>query len=194
MPSIKDLSFIRPSDAKSWAECKRRVWLDNRADLDTQPIDDPFEKLIIELGVAHEQTLLQELASKTDVHTATSPEHTTELMAKQVPVIYQAQLFNETDGIVGLPDFLILNENGEYQAADAKLALSVHKKEIQVQLGIYRQLLGSDLPAIVFLGNGEKDLIGEESDSVATKFATEMRELLSLEEEPAVRYLSLIHI
>ena len=188
MPITTALPIIKPSDAKSWTDCKRRVWLDNRGDLDTQPSDDPFEKLIIDLGVAHEQAVLEELASKKDVHTATSPEHTSELMANQVPVIYQGQLFSEPEGIIGLPDFLILHENGEYQAADAKLALSVDKKEIQVQLGIYRKLLGSNLPAIVFLGNGEKDLIGEESASVATKFASEMRELLSLEEEPAVRY------
>jgi len=35
---------------------------------------------------------------------------------------------------VGYPDFLIRHASGEYQPADAKLSLSVDKKEIQVQL------------------------------------------------------------
>ena len=50
--------------------------------------------------------------------------------------------------------------------SDAKLSLSEEKKEIQVQLGIYRRLLGTGLPAIVFLGDGEQALIGNEANAV----------------------------
>ena len=30
-------------------------------------------------------------------------------------MIYQAQLIDEAEGLIGFPDFLLLNENGEYQ-------------------------------------------------------------------------------
>ncbi|MCG7983371.1 MAG: TM0106 family RecB-like putative nuclease [Candidatus Thiodiazotropha lotti] len=188
MTDAPNLPMIKPSDAKSWSLCARRVWLDNKGDFDFAPIEDEFERLVIALGLVHEQAILQRLSGVMDVHTASSPDDTRRLIAQRVPVIYQAHLLSEEEGIIGLPDFLILDESGEYQAADAKLALSEEKKEIQVQLGIYRRLLGSQLPAIVFLGDGERALIGDEANTVANQFITEMRELLSAKEEPLVRY------
>lgn len=180
--------MIKPSDARSWSLCTRRVWLDNKRDFELSPIEDEFEQLIIELGLAHEQTILQRLSSAMAVHTAVSSEDTQRLMAEGVPVIYQAQVVDEANGFIGYPDFLIRHENGEYQPADAKLALSEKKKEIQVQLGFYRRILRSQLPAIVFLGNGEKASIGDEANPVTNQFVTEMRELLACTEEPNMRY------
>lgn len=188
MKSNRNAPLIKPSDAKSWSLCARRVWLDNKRDFELPPIEDEFEQLVIELGLAHEQTILQRLSSTMTVHTATSPEDTQRLIAAGVPVIYQAQLLDETNGFIGYPDFLIRHENGEYQPADAKLALSEEKKEIQVQLGCYRRILRSQLPAMVFLGNGEQALIGDEANLVTHQFVTEMRQLLSSDEEPNVRY------
>ena len=178
MPDDPDRLLIKPSDVNSWSLCARRVWLDNKGDFDHQTIDDPFEQLVIELGLAHEQAVLERLSGDMEVHTASSPDDTARLMADRVPAIYQAQLLNEAEGMIGLPDFLLLDDSGQYQAADAKLSLSEEKKEILVQLGIYRRLLGAGLPAIVFLGDGEQALIGDEANSVANQFATEMRELL----------------
>ncbi|MEW8053010.1 MAG: TM0106 family RecB-like putative nuclease [Candidatus Thiodiazotropha sp.] len=188
MPDSAEIQSIKPSDAKSWSLCARRVWLDNKGGFDLTPIEDDFEQLVIELGLAHEQAILERLSSTMDVHTATSPDDTRRLIDERVPVIYQAQLVSEQERIIGLPDFLILHESGEYQAADAKLALSEEKKEIQVQLGIYRRLLASQLPAIVFLGDGEQAHIGDEANPTANQFITEMGELLSAREEPLVRY------
>lgn len=188
MTGAANTALIKPSDAKSWSLCARRVWLDNKADLELAPVEDAFEQLVIDLGLAHEQTVLQNLSGTFDVHTATSPTDTNHLIVERVPVIYQAQLVDEESGIIGFPDFLILHKSGKYQAADAKLALSEKKTEIQAQLGVYRRLLGSQLPAIVFLGNGEQALIGDEANPVAKRFMTEMRELLSSPDEPLVRY------
>ena len=95
---------------------------------------------------------------------------------------------DESRQIIGKPDFLILHDSGHYQAADAKLSLNEWKKEIQIQIGVYRELLGNSLPAIVFLGNGQQALIGDESKSIATQFLTQMRLLLDETNEPAVRY------
>ncbi len=188
MNSNNNAPLIKPSDAKAWSLCARRVWLDNKGDLELSPIEDAFEQLIIELGLAHEQTVLQRLSSEMAVHTATSPEETRRLMAEGVPVIYQAQLLDEASGFIGYPDFLIRHESGEYQPADAKLSLSEEKKEIQVQLGFYRRMLGNRLPAIVFLGNGEQAQIGDEANAIANQFVTEMQQLLVSDEVPTVRY------
>jgi predicted RecB family nuclease len=188
MKSNRNVPLIKPSDAKSWSLCARRVWLDNKGDFELSPIEDEFEQLVIELGLAHEQTVLQRLSSTMTVHTATSTEDTQRLIAEGVPVIYQAQLLDEANGFIGYPDFLIRHENGEYQPADAKLSLREDKKEIQAQLGFYRRMLGSKLPAIVFLGDGEQALIDDEATLIANQFVTEMRELLSSNQEPTVRY------
>ena len=55
--------LIKPSDAKSWSLCARRVWLDNKGQIELTPIEDEFEQLVIELGMAHEQSILQRLAN-----------------------------------------------------------------------------------------------------------------------------------
>ena len=192
MTDRETLSNIKPSDAKSWSLCTRRVWLDNKAELAIVPSEDAFERLIIDLGVAHEQAILERLSITLAVHTATSTEDTLRLIAERVPVIYQAQLVDAEEGVIGHPDFLILSENGEYQAADAKLSQNAENKDIQIQLGVYRRLLNrqlnSDLPAIVFLGNGEQALIGDEANTITNKFVTEMRTLLASDDEPLVRY------
>lgn len=188
MTGTANTPLIKPSDARSWSLCTRRVWLDNKADFELAPAKDAFEQLVIDLGLAHEQAVLQKLSGAFAVHTATSPEETKRLISERVPVIYQAQLVDEECGLIGFPDFLILHESGEYQAADAKLSLSEEKKEIQVQLGLYRRMLASQLPAIVFLGNDTQALIGDEANTVANQFLTEMREILSSEDELIVRY------
>jgi predicted RecB family nuclease len=188
MTSSIGIPLIKPSDAKSWSLCARRVWLDNKGDFDLPPTTDEFELLIIQLGLAHEDAVLKKLSETWDVHTATSPEDTKRLLAEGVQVIYQAQLVDEENGFIGYPDFLIRHESGEYQPADAKLSLSEEKKEIQVQLGFYRSMLGSELPAIVFLGDGNESLIGDEANVITNRFVTEMRELLANDEEPEVRY------
>jgi len=183
-----DTPFIKPSDAKSWSLCARRVWLDNKGDFEEALMEDEFEQLIIQLGLEHEEAVLQRLLQNLEVHTATSAEHTKRLMDDGVQVIYQAQLLDQENGLTGYPDFLIRHENGEYQPADAKLSLNEEKKEIQVQLGFYRRMLNNDLPAIVFLGDGGESLIGDEANAITNQFVTEMRELLASDEEPKVRY------
>ncbi|GBE06995.1 PD-(D/E)XK nuclease superfamily protein [bacterium BMS3Abin11] len=180
--------LIKPSDAKSWSLCTRRVWIDNKAQLNLPPTEDEFEQLVIQLGLEHENAVHQRLSETFEVQTATSVENTSQLMADKVQVIYQAQLLDEANRLTGYPDFLILNENGEYQPADAKLSLNEEKKEIQIQLGFYRRMLANSLPATVFLGDGNEALIGDEANAITEKFIVEMRELLSSENEPIVRY------
>lgn len=179
--------LIKPSDAKAWSECVRRVWLDNKGEFEEVSLD-PFDQMVIDLGLEHEQAVLDELRASHDVHEATSVEHTAELMARGVDVIYQAQLIDEAENISGYPDFLIRHASRGYQPADAKLSLNAEKKPIQVQLGLYRRLLGTDLSALVYLGDGKSAEIGDEANAVREQFVTEMRALLADENEPLVRY------
>jgi len=178
--------LIRPSDAKAWTECARRVWLDNNGEFEEVPLD-PFDQMVIDMGLEHERQVFEALSERYDAQTAISVEDTARLMEAGVDVIYQAQLFDDDENIVGFPDFLIRREEG-YQPADAKLALDGTKKEIQVQLGLYRKLLGNGLPALVFLGDGSDTEIGDEANTLVVRFVSEMRSLLAEDEEPLVRY------
>jgi predicted RecB family nuclease len=179
---------IKPSDAKSWLSCAKRVWFDNF------PPDGPvakiseFDRLIIEQGLVHENVILKQLSEKYIVREAQSVEHTRQLMEEGVEIIYQAHLENPEENLTGSPDFLIRHETGEYQPADAKLARSDEKKEIQVQLGFYRLMLGATLPGIVFLGTGEQTEIGDEANPLVDKFVTGMRNVLDSDDPPVVRY------
>jgi predicted RecB family nuclease len=181
-------SYIKPSDAKSWASCARRVWFDNF------PPDGPvvkiaeFDQLIIDQGLAHEKAVLDQLSENHTVHEAQSADHTKQLMKENAEIIYQAHLESPEERLIGYPDFLIRHETGEYQPADAKLARSDEKKEIQVQLGFYRRMLGSTLPAIVFLGTGGQTEIGDEATPLVNQFIIEMRNVLDNDEPPLVRY------
>ncbi len=180
---------IKPSDAKSWSLCARRVWFNNYPPEGMTTEIDPFDQLIIDQGLAHEQNVLNELSSTHDVHEAKSVEHTTQLMNDGAEVIYQAQFSIPEEGFVGYPDFLIRQDSGEYQPADAKLARSTDdKKEIRVQLGLYRRILGTSLPGLVYLGTGDVSEIGNEVNPIVNRFVTEMREVLSNPDQPLVRY------
>jgi len=179
--------MIRASDAKSWIHCPRRAWFDNHPPEGYETITpSEFDQLVITLGNRHEWNIRRQLEKQYQVVEAISEEHTRALMEARAQIIYQGQLTK--DGIVGRPDFLILHDSGEYQPADAKLARSEEKKEIQTQLGIYRKLLDSILPAKVFLGTGEITEIGDEADKEVDKFLTGMREILAQPTAPVVRY------
>lgn len=178
---------IRASDAKSWIHCARRAWFDNCPPEGYESIEPgEFDQLVITLGNRHEWNVKRQLEKTHQVVEAVSPEHTQALMQAGAEIIYQGKLGK--DDIIGIPDFLIRHESGQYQPADAKLARSEEKKEIQIQLGIYRQLLGGSLPALVFLGTGEVTEIGNEADKEVEKFLTGMRAALVQPTPPPVRY------
>ncbi len=179
-------NLIKPSDAASWISCIRRAWLNKNLTADFEV--DAFNQLLFDTGLEHEASVLAKLQDQHEVHHAASVDHTRKLMQNGVAVIYQARLLNEQEGLIGYPDFLIRHESGQYQPADAKLSHSEHKKNIQIQLGLYRRLLANELPAMVFLGDGRTAILGNETDVLADAFITGMKELLSMPQQPAVRY------
>ena len=179
--------MIRASDATSWIYCPRRAWLDSNPQEGFEAVaPGEFDQLVMTMGMRHEWSVKRQLEKQHQVIEAVSEEHTEALMQAGVQIIYQAKL--SKGDIVGFPDFLILHASGKYQPADAKLARSEQKKEIQIQLGIYRQLLNCSLPAIVFLGTGEVTEIGDEANEEVEKFLTGMRVILAQKEPPTVRY------
>jgi uncharacterized protein len=178
---------IRASDAKSWIHCPRRAWFDHNPPLGYENIEPKeFDRLVITLRNRHEQTVKQRLEKYHQVVDGVSEENTRTLMEAGTQIIYQGHLCK--DDIIGIPDFLIRHDSGAYQPADAKFARSEEKKEIQIQLGLYRKLLGTNLKAKVFLGTGEVTEIGDEADKEVDKFLTGMREVLARPTPPAVRY------
>jgi predicted RecB family nuclease len=182
------LQQINPSDAVPWKFCRRRVWLDKQSTSDELLHISELNQLIVELGLQHEQRILEQLASSKQVVEAQSVEHTQTLMGEKTEVIYQGQLLSPDESILGMPDFLVLTPKGEYQPVDAKLSLDGQKEEIKVQLGVYRQLLQTELPGVVILGNGDQVEIGDEARASSNKFIEDMGILLQSTEMPDVRY------
>ena len=180
--------LIKPSDASAWALCIRRVWLDKHQVGQVKIEISDFDQLLRTSGFEHEISVLTKLQQQHVVHKAYSIEHTRELMQQNVAVIYQARLVDEQQDLIGYPDFLILHESGDYQAADAKLSHSANKKGIQIQLGLYRRILNNQLPALVFLGDGNTATLGDEVEPHVEQFITAMQALLAMDEQPTVRY------
>lgn len=179
------MGVIRVSDATAWEHCPRHAWfLLHPPPGDALPTD-PFEELVQALGEAHEAAVL---ASFSKVVRAESAEHTAQLIAAGVPVIYQPLFIDTEQSIVGAPDFL-LREGNAYRVADAKLALSIDKKKaIKAQLGTYRRLAKSELPARVFLGDGAVVDIDPDDDTIAETFVRDMHALAATEVEPVTHY------
>ncbi|MBS0483634.1 MAG: TM0106 family RecB-like putative nuclease, partial [Proteobacteria bacterium] len=178
--------LIKPSDASTWVSCIRRVWLDKHQPTAAGP--DAFNQLLSDFGLEHEAAMLVRLEHQYPVSKAISFEHTQALMQEGAAVIYQGRLLDERQGLAGYPDFLIRHDSGYYQPADAKLSLSENKRAIQIQLGIYRRLLGNNLPALVFLGDGRTAQLGDEIEPLVDEFISGMRTVLDLPQPPAVRY------
>jgi predicted RecB family nuclease len=179
------VSTIRVSDATAWEHCPRHAWFVLHPPVGEAIETDAFNELIKSLGEAHEADVLTGFETYV---TAKSAEHTQELIERRTPVLYQPQFVDLDLNLVGVPDFLIL-EGDDYRVADAKLALSIdNKKAIKAQLGTYRRLANSALPARVFLGNGEIVDIDPAEDTLAETFVTEMQALRRSDEMPQTHY------
>jgi len=181
--------LISAGDAKAWKHCRRRVWFDHKRPPEAAGEADAFELLIQQAGDVHELQVKALLAQQGAVVEAHSAQHTRELMAQQVQVIFQPVAIDDINGVVGKPDFLILTATGEYQIADAKLALSMKgRADLEIQLALYRKLFASGLPALVYLGSGEIDEVGEKSDIKADAFLADMHSLLAQTSPPSAHY------
>lgn len=176
----KNKRLISASDTHAWDHCTRLAWFAFHASVDEAGAPsvahepDQFSQLIQAMGEDHEARILSSFAGAV---TAESVAHTQTLMEKRTPVIYQPQFLDTDLGVQGTPDFLLLTENG-YQVADVKLAMSVEKnRAIKTQLGVYQHISDTDLPAVVFLGDGDAVELSDEISALSARFLTDMTAL-----------------
>jgi hypothetical protein len=104
---MTDKPYIKPSDARSWLLCRRRVWYDNFP-LEGFEISepDPFNYLIMQMGINHEWGIKRDLEKKFQVIEAVSNEHTLGLMKAGAEVIYQGELIDEEQALLASRIFL----------------------------------------------------------------------------------------
>jgi uncharacterized protein len=182
------MARVIASDVVPLNHCPRRLWYEHNPPAGMDEAEpDPFDALILEMGIEHELAILESIKAGTEVVEAISVEHTQVLMGQAAPVIYQAQLLDGKEQLFGKPDFLLRQDDGTYRAADAKLAHSL-KREIGVQLAFYRRLLGNDQPGLLYLGTGETALVGPEYDAHLDTYNKDARTLLSSKAQPEVGY------
>ncbi len=173
-------------DVKAWRHCHRRVWYDYNPPEGVPTEEDSFEELIRRYGELHEKRVKDQLGIMVE---AKDTEHTRWLIKDSTPAIYQPQFIDEEIGIEGRPDFLLQQDNGAYRVADAKLARSLKKHpEIRIQVALYRMLARSDLDALVYLGNGETETVGDEANKECDAFLSSIRDILSQGNPPDVHF------
>lgn len=134
-------TLYRPS------KCERRVFLRSHGEHESEPSE--FDKLIEELGRRHEANHLATFRKYEDLKDGNMPERiirTLKSIEKGVEIIYQgvfqAQLPESDDVIVGIPDFMIRDGDG-YKIRDCKLSRHVGEgrhEEIVLQLELYSWL------------------------------------------------------
>lgn len=142
--SPSDLIRFSASPFASWMD---RFYLENpqllKPDEDTED-----QKLIAQTGDLHEQAVLEEFKSSGDEisiiekdDSKLAREQTIAALTERPRIIYQAAL--QLDRFAGFADFLMLNESGQYQVWDTKLARSP-KPYYAIQLCCYSEMLAAD--------------------------------------------------
>jgi predicted RecB family nuclease len=138
--------------ASDFASYYRPTRCDLRVHLRHRQVEEaalgPYEKVLRRLGLRHEQDHLANLGAFANMRAESLYEQvakTKDAIASKVPVLYQAAfLVTEKLGgteveIVGVPDFLILDDNG-YLIRDSKMARRIDEEnhpEILLQVQLY---------------------------------------------------------
>ncbi len=139
--SPSDLLTYFNSPFASWMD---RYFLENPSKLKPDELSKQAQH-IISLGNKHERDILNEIeeqgvgvAKINSKDISKARENTRASFLSKVPVIYQA--FLEYENFAGFADFVILNNNKEYQVWDTKLAFSL-KPTYVIQLCFYYEAL-----------------------------------------------------
>jgi len=161
--------------------------------------EDPMLRITAELGLAHEQRVLEQLRDTySDVAEIPDPKKgegdylerlqhshdaTVEALLARRKVIFQAAFYRED--FQGFADFLIWHDDGYYQVVDTKLARSA-KVTALLQLAAYaEQLRLLDVPVgpqvSLWLGDGSESI--HQLADIESVFALRMTKLRSIVEE-----------
>jgi len=143
-------------------KCNKRVWLKaNHPELADD--DSDFRNLLVTRGNLLEESHLSSFndwyrPSYTNLRDGYRA--TMDLIKNHAPVIYQGVLIDQKNNLLGIPDFLILDQSGTYKLRESKLAVDLPAHpEIFLQLGIYRiiakEALGYEPDLEILCGNGQ---------------------------------------
>lgn len=142
---------ISATDLYSYVKCPHRVWRDAFDDPTLKDPPNEFVQLLWERGVRHERDVIAqqkgeiEILDLSGIPLEQRRVKTLEAMKQKVPCIYQGYL--EVDELVGKPDLLEFQSNGEYVPVDIKSGMGYEgddeeeegklKKGYAVQIGLY---------------------------------------------------------
>lgn len=142
---------ITASTLYSYIKCPHRVYRDAFDDQSLKDLPNEFVQLLWEKGVKYEQDVITKQKGKIDILDLSDVareerfEKTIEAMKNKVPYIYQGTL--EIDELVGRPDLLEHQGNGEYVPVDIKSGMGYSgeddegdgklKKSYAVQIALY---------------------------------------------------------
>lgn len=139
-----------PSDLVTYISSPFASWMDRYyleyPDVITPDEQTEDEKLIAQTGIDHERMVLEELKCVHEVvevdnkDAAGASAMTLHAIESRASIIYQAAL--KCMPFAGFADFLLLNDSGEYQVWDTKLARSP-KPYYAVQLCCYSEMLAA---------------------------------------------------
>lgn len=147
--------YITASHLYAYTQCPHRIWRDAHDDPKIKDPVNEFVQMLWEKGTQYEKKVIDTHKGSMDMLDLSGIakqdrfKPTIEAMKKQTPYIYQGRL--EVDELVGEPDLLELQENGEYLAVDIKSGMGLEgeddenegkpKKHYALQLALYTDAL-----------------------------------------------------
>ena len=176
--------------------CTRRVYLRAKNYSEAEP--SPFQKLLDELGLRHEQNHLDTFEKYTDLQDGSIDQrvaNTIDAVHNKADAIYQGVLRSVLPGtqesVFGIPDFLIRSDDG-YVIRDCKLARKAddkHHTEILLQLELYGWLYEQTFqtpPAGLEVYLGDESILSLEyrGGNDALSVLQDIRRISLLPEEP----------
>ena len=146
------MKHISATNLYSYTQCPHRIWRETHDDPALKDSPNEFVQLLWNQGIQYERELISQQKLKIpilDLSNVPLDERfskTVEAIKNKVPYIYQGYL--EVDDLVGKPDLLELQGNGEYIPIDIKSAMGCKdggsdeedpklKKTYAVQLALY---------------------------------------------------------
>lgn len=148
---------VTASHLYAFTQCPHRVWRDAHDDPALKDPVNEFVEMLWERGTQYEKSVIakhrgaMQLVDLSDIPRAKRAAPTMEAMRNKSPYIYQGRL--EAGDLVGEPDLLELQPNGEYAAVDIKSGMGVEgaddddaesgklKKHYALQLALYTDAL-----------------------------------------------------
>ncbi len=186
-------TYYRPS------QCALRLYLRHHGEPEGK--SDPYDELLMRMGLRHERSHLETLPMPVDLSVGSRElrvARTKEAIKEHAPVVYHGVLVStaELHGIqcevVGEPDFLIKEKDDAYRIVDSKISRRINGKEhpeILSQLQLYGWLYETTFgkpPSALHVHSGTGDIIDipYEGEIAALEILEEIAAIKQLSSEP----------